>query len=123
MITETLKLAKKNLSTPDTTKEFPHGRLEYVKLDDLALARVTLQPGWKWSQDARPELKTESCPSHHIQYVLSGRLTIAMNDGTQMELGPGDFVSIPPGHDSWVVGDEPFVAVDFAGLKEYVEET
>jgi mannose-6-phosphate isomerase-like protein (cupin superfamily) len=123
MIAETVKLAKKNLGRPDKTTEFPHGRLEHVSLEDLALARITLQPGWRWSQDVQPQAGTESCQSHHIQYILSGRLVIAMDDGTETELEPGDFVFIPPGHDAWVVGDEPFVAVDFSGLKEYVEES
>lgn len=123
MVTETLKLAKKNVSTPDRTREFPHGKLEHVRLDDLALARVVLQPGWKWSQDAGPQMQAETCQSHHIQYIISGRLMVVMNDGTKMELEPGDFAAIPPGHDSWVIGDEPFEAVDFGGLKEYVEES
>lgn len=123
MITETVQLAKKNLGTPDKTTEFPHGRLEHVSLEDMALARITLQPGWKWSQDVQPQAKTESCQSHHIQYIISGRLMIAMDDGARTELQPGDFVLIPPGHDAWVVGDEPFVAVDFSGLKQYVHES
>lgn len=124
MITETVKLSKKNLGKPDKTTEFPHGRLEHVSLDDnTSLARVVLQPGWKWSQDVRPQAKTESCQSHHIQYILSGRLMIAMDDGTKTEIEAGDFVVIPPGHDAWVVGNEPFVAVDFSGLKEYVKES
>lgn len=123
MITDTLKLAKKNLSNPDKTTEFPHGKLEHVALDDTALARITLQPGWKWSQDVRPMAKTESCQSHHIQYILSGRLVIAMDDGTQTELESGDFVVIPPGHDAWVAGNGPFIAVDFSGMKEYVHAT
>ena len=75
------------------------------------------------SQDVQPQAGTESCQSHHIQYILSGRLTIAMDNGVKTELEPGDFVFIPPGHDAWVVGDEPFVAVDFAGLREYVRES
>ena len=123
MITETVRLAKKNLGRPDKITEFPHGRLEHVSLEDTALARITLQPGWKWSQDVRPQAKTETCQSHHIQYILSGRLMIAMDDGMKPELEPGDFVFIPPGHDAWVVGDEPFIAVDFSGLKEYVKES
>jgi mannose-6-phosphate isomerase-like protein (cupin superfamily) len=122
MIAETVRLTKKNLGRPDKVTEFPHGRLEHVSLEDTALARITLQPGWRWSQDVQPQARTDSCQNRHIQYVLSGRLMVAMDDDTKTELEPGDFVLIPPGHDAWVVGNEPFVAVDFAGLKEYVAE-
>jgi quercetin dioxygenase-like cupin family protein len=122
MITETVRLAKKNLGRPDKITEFPYGRVEHVSLEETALARITLQPGWRWSQDVQPQAKTKSCQSHHIQYILSGQLMIAMDDGTKMRLEPGDFVFIPPGHDAWVVGDEPFLAVDFSGLKEYVKD-
>ena len=78
------------------------------------LTRCTLQPGWRWSQHVRPLTRTESCQVQHIQYVLSGRLTIRMDDGSRLDLQAGDFAVIAPGHDAWVVGDEPFVAVDFS---------
>ncbi len=117
-----MRLAKKNLGNPDRTMEIPHGKVEQVELEDTALARITLQPGWKWSQHVRPEVHTDSCQSPHIQYIIRGRLMIAMDDGTKTELEAGDFVVIPPGHDAWVVGNEPFVAVDFTGLKQYVKE-
>ena len=123
MLIETVRIAKKNLGRPDKTLEFPHGKLEHVCLEEAALARITLQPGWRWSQDVQPQAKTESCQSHDIQYILSGRLMIAMDDGTKTELEQGDFVFIPPGHDAWVIGNEPVVAVDFSGLKEYVKES
>ncbi len=123
MPTQTLRLAKRNLSTPDKATELPHGKLEYVELDETPLARITLEPGWKWSESVRPMVDTETCQSHHIQYVISGRLMIAMDDGSKMELEAGDFAAIPPGHDAWVVGAEPFVALDFTGLKEYVERS
>jgi quercetin dioxygenase-like cupin family protein len=124
MITEALRFAKKNLDSPDTTRECGHGKMEFVGLDDAALTRITLQPGWKWSEHVRPMVKTESCQTHHLQYVLSGRLRIIMDDGGRSELGPGDFASIPPGHDAEVIGNEPFVCVDFsADMKQYAEES
>ena len=123
MITETVKLAKKNLGTPDVTMDCGHGTLELASLDEATLGRHTLQPGWKWSEHVRPMMHTESCQMHHLQYVISGRLRIVQDDGGQMELGPGDFVSIPPGHDGWVLGDEPFVCIDFSpDMKQFAEQ-
>ena len=123
MITETVKLAKKNLGTPDVTHDCGHGIMELVSVDEATLARLTLQPGWKWSEHVRPMMHTESCQVHHLQYVISGRLRIVQDDGSRMDLGPGDFVSIPPGHDGWVLGDEPFVCINFSpDMKQYAEQ-
>jgi mannose-6-phosphate isomerase-like protein (cupin superfamily) len=111
---------RKNAQTPDVTRTFPNGRVDYVHLEDRALARVTLQPGWKWSNDVRPLEGTPLCQTSHLQYVVSGRLTVEMEDKTRLELSAGDFALIPPGHDAWVEGEEPFVAIDFSGqMKDY----
>jgi mannose-6-phosphate isomerase-like protein (cupin superfamily) len=124
MITEALHFAKKNLGSPDATMECGHGKLELATLGDTTLARFALQPGWKWSESARPMMHTDSCQMHHLQYVISGRLRIVQDDGSQMDLGPGDFASIPPGHDAWVVGDEPFVCIDFSpDMKQFAEQS
>jgi hypothetical protein len=114
MTSATLELMKKNLAAPDTTRNCGRGTLETACLEDVTLTRITLQPGWAWSIDVRPEAATEQCEVRHVQYVISGRLMVAMGDGTDTELAPGDFAVIPPGHDAWVLGDEPFVAVDFS---------
>lgn len=121
METHTIALLKKSLRAPDETRRFCHGKIDLVDLEETTLGLVTLQPGWKWSNDVRPLVKTESCQMSHIQYVLSGRLKIVMDDGKDLEIEPGDAVLIPPGHDAWVVGDEPFLAIDFAGLKNYAK--
>ncbi len=124
MITEAMRLAKKNLASPDVTKDCGHGKLELVTLEDTTLARFTLQPGWKWSEHVRPTANTESCHVQHLQYVISGRLRIVQEDGQQLELAAGDFASIPPGHDGWVVGNEPFVCIDFSpDMKQYAQES
>lgn len=124
MIAEAVKLDKKNLGFPDVARECGHGTLELVTLEETTLARVTLQPGWKWSESVRPMVNTESCQVHHLQYVISGRLRIFQDDGSQIDLTPGDFAVIPPGHDAWVLGDEPFVCVDFSpDMKQYAEES
>ena len=122
MITETSKFRRKNLDAPDVTRECGPGRLDFATLEDTTLTRVTLQPGWKWSRDVRPMANTSSCQVHHLQYVISGRLRIIQDDGSRMELVRGDFASIPPGHDAWVIGDEPFVCIDLSpDMKQFVE--
>jgi mannose-6-phosphate isomerase-like protein (cupin superfamily) len=110
---------RKSTLSPDETRTFPNGKVEIVHLQDREAAFVTLKPGWKWSTDIRPSAGTEMCQIAHFQYVLSGRLMVEMEAGSRIELRPGDFASIPPGHDAWVVGDESFTAVDFLGMKEY----
>ncbi|MHB1033853.1 MAG: cupin domain-containing protein [Pirellulales bacterium] len=124
MTTATLTSSKKNLDLPDHVREIPFGRLESVNVGQVHLTRITLQPGWRWSEHVRPTVGTESCQAQHIQYVLSGRLVIQTDDGERLELGPNDFAIITPGHKAWVIGDEPFVCVDFSGdMKVYAEES
>jgi quercetin dioxygenase-like cupin family protein len=123
MLTETLKCVKKNLGNPDVTRDCGHGTMDIVTLGETTLTRVTLKPGWKWSEHVRPMANTESCQASHTQYVIGGRLTVAMDDGSTMELKPGDFACIPPGHDAWVAGNEPFVAIDFSpDMKQYAQQ-
>ncbi len=123
MITEIIRSNKKNLGSPDAVKEFAFGKLENVAIGGMSLSRITLQPGWKWSEHVRPLAQTDSCQTQHIQYVISGKIMVQMDDGQRIELGAGDFVVLAPGHDAWVVGDEPFVAVDFSpDMKFYAHQ-
>ena len=80
----------------------------------VTVGRAKLEPGWRWSNDVKPIAGTTSCQVHHKGYVVSGRLHVVMDDGTEADLGPGDAHEVPPGHDAWVVGDEPYVGVDFS---------
>src|SRR5437588_12113744 len=106
---------------PDEVREFPHGRVEIVKVGGAEIGRLVLQPGWRWSNDVKPIAGTDSCQVQHFQYTVSGRLGIRMDDGTEMELGPGDLALIEPGHDGWVIGDEPAVILDWAGAGNYAK--
>jgi mannose-6-phosphate isomerase-like protein (cupin superfamily) len=90
-------------------------RIETVKQPALA----TFQPGWKWSTCVKPIAKTETCQASHLAYHISGRLRVRMDDGTEEEFGPGDLAVVPPGHDAWVVGDQPVVLIDITGMAEY----
>ena len=108
----------KSLGSPDqTTTPFENGRIETVTVAGITLMRETLQPGWKWSEHVKPVAKTESCQKRHLKYIISGRQKIVMNDGTEVELVPGDFAVIEPGHDAWVVGDEPNVLLEMAAIE------
>lgn len=85
----------------------------------MELGRARYEPGWKWSEHVAPLAGTGSCQVEHVGMVMSGRVMVAMDDGLRIELGPGDLFYIPPGHDSWVVGDEPYVAIHLLGADDY----
>lgn len=112
-------MEKKQLSSPDETRRFDKGKVELVTLSGVTFGRATLQPGWKWSECVKPIAKTKSCQAPHVNYHISGRLKIVMDNGTEKEFRPGDVGVIPPGHDAWVVGKEPVVLLDISGMKEY----
>ncbi len=117
-------LEVKSLSSPDETRPFADkGKADYVSLGASgSVLKGTFEPGWRWSEHVKPIAGTDSCQATHLAYVLSGRMHIAMNDGTEGEIGPGDVVSIAPGHDAWIVGDEPCVVVDFGQIEYYAKQ-
>ncbi len=97
------------------------GRIETVDLDETVVGRVTLPPGWRWATDVQPVVGTSSCEVRHVSFAISGRLHVLMDDGTEMDIDAGDVHEIPPGHDAWVVGDEPYLAVEWANSGRYGE--
>jgi hypothetical protein len=109
----------KNLDSPDETREFENGKLDVVNLGEVTVGRAVFQPGWRWSQDVKPIAGTDSCEVPHVGYVISGRMRVRMDDGTEHEFGPADALVIPPGHDAWIEGDETFVMLDFSGAEQY----
>ena len=113
------RLQAKSLDTPDEVRRTPHGRVDIYALDDLVIGRMVFEPGWRWSEHVRPIAGTALCQYHHVGVCLSGRLGNRLEDGTTFEIGPGTVFEIPPGHDGWVIGDEPFVAYDFAGVRSF----
>jgi len=98
---------------PDETKTFPHSRVDFLKIGGEVVRRFTLQPGWRWSKDLGPIAQTDWCEAKHFQYQLSGHLHVQMSDGSQFALGPGEVSFLPSGHDSWVVGEEAVVLIDW----------
>jgi quercetin dioxygenase-like cupin family protein len=109
----------KRLATPDETREFERGRLDIVEIGGGTVGRLTLQPGWRWSEHVKPIAGTELCEAPHFQYHAAGTLHIVMADGREFEARPGDITSLPSGHDAWVVGDEPVVVIDWQGASNY----
>ncbi len=114
------KLIVKKFSSADETRPFKaHGHVDLINLEQGPVARAVFEPGWKWSNDVKPIAGTKSCEASHSGYVLSGRMRIVMDDGQQEEVGPGDYLVCPPGHDAWTVGNEPCVILDVAGMTNY----
>lgn len=114
-------LDKKSFEAPDETRSFDKGKIELNTLGAHTVGRATFEPGWKWSECVKPIAGTESCQASHLGYIVSGRMHVVMDDGTEGEAGPGDLFDIAPGHDAWIVGDEPCVAIDFEGASNYAK--
>jgi hypothetical protein len=112
---------KKNFDSPDETRPVGKGNVAIVNVAGGAVGRATFEPGWRWSTDVKPIAKTDMCDQHHVGYTISGRAVILLPDGSEVETGPGDVFVVPPGHDAWVVGDEPWVTIDWAGMAEYAK--
>jgi hypothetical protein len=110
-----MELQVKSLEEPDETLALPNGSGEVltVRIAGLEVSRTVLRPGWRWSNDLRPTAGTVSCEYAHVGTVLAGTMQVEMDDGTQLTVSAGDVTSIPPGHDAWVVGDEPVVFFDW----------
>ncbi len=114
-----VRLQRRRFSEPANVRTFPRGRVDVIELDDVVVGRMTYEPGWRWSIDVKPIAGTKLCEFHHVGLTLSGRLRVGMPDGTELELGPGDVFEIPPGHDAWVVGDVPWVSVDWEAMRSF----
>jgi len=113
------RLQRKSFEGPDEVRRFPNGMLELVMLDEIAVSHFIFQPGWRWSADVGPIAGTPSCHHRHVGYTMGGRLTVRMDDGTTLTIGPGDAYEIPPGHDAWVDGDAPWESIEFTSGHAY----
>lgn len=106
-------LMRKSFAQPDESQEFPRVKMDFVRVNDWNAYRFTFEPGWRWTEHAAPYAETETCQDEHpLWMVLSGRFAVQMDDGRKEEFGPGDIGFLPPGHDAWVIGDEPVVAIE-----------
>ena len=112
----------KRFDNPDEVRQMPKGRFEIVRLGGVTLGRATYQPGWKWSVDVGPIVGGDRCTVEHVGLVLSGTATAAFDDGSVVELRAGHLFHVPARpHDSWVVGDEPYVSLHFLGADHYAK--
>jgi mannose-6-phosphate isomerase-like protein (cupin superfamily) len=118
----TMRMVRKSSDQPDETRSFDKGKIQITNVGETAIGRATFEPGWKWSTSVKPLVKTDSCQVNHTMYVVSGKMHVRMDDGTEQEFGPGDTGIVPPGHDAWVVGNERFVGIDFTGAKIYAKK-
>ena len=117
-----LKVILKKFETPDETRVFEKGKFEIVKIGGMTIGRASYEPRWKWSEHVSPMAGTPLCGVEHVGMVISGCAVAAMGNGTEVELTPGSLFYIPPvEHDSWVVGDEPYVSLHFLGADHYTK--
>ena len=117
------KMQKKSLNSPDETCTFEKGKVELVNFETVTIGKAVFEPGWSWEKCVKPIVKTNSCEAPHTSVIISGRMKVRMDDGTEAEGGPGDIAVIPPGHNAWVIGDEPCVMLDFTGAKDYAKKS
>ena len=113
------QIVLKRFTSPDETRVFEKGTFEVIRLGGLTLGRASYEPGWKWSTHVGALVGQSMCQVAHVGMVMAGRALVAMEDGTTYELTPGDLFAIAPGHDSWVIGEEPYVSLHFLGAEDY----
>jgi ethanolamine utilization protein EutQ (cupin superfamily) len=112
-------IESQSFDKPDETRSFDKGRMDVITLGDVTIGRAVFEPGWKWSECVKPIAGTDSCQVAHTGYVLSGRMHVVMDDGTEGIAGEGDMIVIAPGHDAWTIGSEPCVVLDVVGAGHY----
>ena len=110
----------KRFSSPDESRNFTaKGHADILRIGEGVVGRGVFEPGWRWSTHVKPIAGTRSCEAAHSGFCVTGRMHVVMNDGEEVDIGPGDYVVIPPGHDAWVVGDETCVFIDVQGMEDY----
>jgi quercetin dioxygenase-like cupin family protein len=109
----------KRFEHPDEVRTFEKGRFELVHIGGMTIGRASYEPGWRWSTHVGKAIGKTSCDVEHVGIVISGCATAAMDDGRVFEMKAGDLFYIEPGHDSWVVGDEPYVSLHLMGAGDY----
>jgi quercetin dioxygenase-like cupin family protein len=111
----------KRFEHPDEVRTFEKGKFEVIHLGGMTIGRASYEPGWKWSVHVGAASGKKSCQVEHVGLVVSGRATAAMDDGRIIEMKAGDLFYIAPGHDSWVVGNEPYVSLHLMGAGDYAQ--
>lgn len=109
----------KRFDNPDEVRKFDKGKFEIVDIGGMSIGRATYEPGWKWSEHVGRLTKTEMCEVEHVGIAISGQAAVLMQDGKEIILRAGDIFYVPAGHDSWVVGDEPYTSLHLLGASDY----
>jgi class 3 adenylate cyclase len=111
------RLQSKSFDAPDETRVLPRALARIVNLDEATVGHAVWEPGWRWTTDMQPIIGTQLCEHHHLGYAISGTLAVKTMAGEELEINGGSVYEIPPGHDAWVVGDGPFVTIDWASSR------
>ena len=111
----------KSHSSPDEVRSPAKTRVELVNLGATTIGRLTMEPGWSWEECIKPVVGTDSCQNHHVGYAVSGTLTVELVGGERTTIRGGDSYDIPPGHNAWVEGSEPYVAIEVQSAAEYAK--
>ena len=109
----------KRFESPDEVLTFEKGRFEVVRVSGMTIGRATYEPGWRWSEHIGKGKGETLCRVEHVGIVVSGRSGLSMADGSSREMKAGDIFYVAPGHDSWVIGDEPYVSIHLMGAEQY----
>jgi mannose-6-phosphate isomerase-like protein (cupin superfamily) len=115
------QLEVKSHNTPDEKRRPDKTEVDIVKVGDYTIARMTFSPGWRWSDSIKPVVQTESCQNNHVGFCVSGALSVETTDGNRISISGGDSYTIPPGHDAWVEGEQPFVGIEFLSAAEFAK--
>jgi quercetin dioxygenase-like cupin family protein len=111
----------KSHDKPDEVRTPDKTRVEVVQLAGFTIGRFNFEPGWRWSECVKPVVKTDHCQASHVGYAVSGRIRVQMQDGTEKTISAGESYTIPPGHDAWVEGDQPFVGIEVMSADTYAK--
>lgn len=111
----------KSHNSPDEVRTPQKTRVDVVRLEGYTLGRMSFEPGWRWSECVKPVAKTDLCQVSHVGYAVAGRITVRLKDGTEKSIAAGESYSIPPGHDAWVEGNEPFVGIEVLSAEQYAK--
>lgn len=113
------QLQSRRFADADDVRSFPNGRAEVIQLDDTTVGYGVYHPGWRWTEDMPAIAGTATCQLHHLGYALSGFIHVVTDTGQEMDVGPNAVYEIPPGHDAWVVGDQPFITIDWTSARTF----
>ena len=115
------KFENKSHTSPDEVRTPSKTRVEIVRLEGYTIGRFRMEPGWRWSECIKPVVQTQSCELSHVGHAISGRITVQLKDGSKQTISAGDSYAIPPGHDAWVEGNEPFVGIEVLSAEQYAK--